>query len=80
MLSVRELSLVLFLLLLVSLLLGLVEIAEVTLPVIESLRVLVDDIGCDCVEERSVVRSGYQLSSMQAGGVTYTTKIVPAKC
>ena len=57
MLSVRKLSLVFLLLLLVPLLLGLVEITEVTLPVVESLRVLVDDVGCDCVKERSVVRS-----------------------
>ena len=57
MLSVRELSLVFLLLLLVPLLLGLVEIAKVTFPVVESLGVLVNDVGCDCVKERSVVRS-----------------------
>jgi hypothetical protein len=59
MLSVRKLSLVFLLLLLVSLLLCLVEVTEVTLPVVESLRVLVDDVGCDCVKERSVVRSDH---------------------
>ena len=57
MLSVRKLSLVFLLLLLVPLLLRLVEIAEVTLPVVESLRVLMNNVGCDCVKERSVVRS-----------------------
>lgn len=57
MLSVRKLSLVFLLLLLVPLLLRLVEIAEVTLPVVESLRVLMDNVGCDGVKECSVVRS-----------------------
>jgi hypothetical protein len=61
MLSVRKLSLVLLLLLLVPLLLGLVEVTEVTLPVIKSLRVLMDDIGSNRVKERSVVRPICQL-------------------
>ena len=78
MLSVRKLSLVFLLLLLVPLLLGLVEIAEVTLPVVESLRVLVDDVCCDCVKERSVVRSASQLALSTHEG-TYTTKIVPGQ-
>lgn len=61
MLSVRKLSLVFLLLLLVPLLLGLVEVTEVTLPVVKSLRVLMNDVGCDSVKERSVVRSVHQL-------------------
>jgi hypothetical protein len=64
MLSVLQLGLVLFLLLLVPLLLGLIEIAKVTLPVVESLRVLVDDIGRDSVKERSVVRADDQKESL----------------
>jgi hypothetical protein len=59
MLSVGKLSLVFLLLLLVPLLLGLVEVTKVTLPVVESLRVLVNNVGRDCVKERSIVRSDH---------------------
>jgi hypothetical protein len=59
-LTVCELSLVLFLLLLVPLLLGLVKVGEISFPVVESLRVLVDDVGRHSVEERSIVRSAHQ--------------------
>jgi hypothetical protein len=79
MLSVRKLSFVFLLLLLVPFLLGLVEVTEVTLPVVESLRVLVDDVGRDCVKERSVVRSDCELLPYFSGSRTYTTKIVPGQ-
>lgn len=61
MLSVCELCLVLLLLLLVPLLFGLVKVAEITLPIVESLRVLMDDVSCNGVKESSVVRSVCQL-------------------
>jgi len=62
MLSICKLGFVLPLLLLVPLLLGLVEVAKVTLPIVETLGVLVDNVGCDCVKERSVVRSDRQIA------------------
>lgn len=57
MLTVHELSLVLFLGILITLRLGSIELGEVTLVVIETLRVLMDNVGRDGIEERTVVRS-----------------------
>lgn len=56
-LSVRQLRFEFFLLLFVPLLTGLVEIGEVSLPVVESLRVLVHNISSDGIQECSIVRS-----------------------
>lgn len=57
MLSVLHLSLKLLLLLLVSLLACLVKVGEIAFPVVKSLRVLMDDVGRNGIEERSVVRA-----------------------
>lgn len=57
MLPVLHLRLVLFLLLLVSFLTSLVEVGKVALPVVQALRVLVDNVGRDGIQECSVVRS-----------------------
>lgn len=54
-LAVLELTLVLPLLLLLPLALRRVELGKVTLVVIESFSVLVEDIGRDGVQERTIV-------------------------
>lgn len=58
MLSVHKLSLVLLLSVLVTLRLSGVELGEVALVVVETLRMLVDDVGRDGIKECTVVRSG----------------------
>jgi hypothetical protein len=55
MLPVHKLSLVLLPKVLLPIALGRVELGKVTLVVVETLAVLVHDIGRDGVEERSVV-------------------------
>lgn len=57
MLPVLHLRLVFLLLLLVSFLTSLVKVGKVALPVVQALRVLVDNVGRDGIEECSVVRS-----------------------
>ena len=62
MLTILQLRLVLLLQILRSVSLGSVELGEVAFVVVESLRVLMDDIGCDSIEECSVVRTGLGIS------------------
>jgi len=56
-LPVLQLTLVLPLLLLLPLTLCRVELSKVTLVVIETFSVLMNNIGCDSVEECSVMRN-----------------------
>lgn len=57
MLPVLQLTLVLPLLLLLPLALCSIELSKVTLVVIETFTVLMNDVGSDCVEERTIVRN-----------------------
>ena len=80
MLSIRHLGLVLLLLVSSSLDLGRVELTEVSLVVIETLRVLMDDVGSDVVEESSVVRAGMSAGERRSRTrVAYTTRMVPCQ-